>query len=257
MTGTRKDQITRITPETRSAMERAVPVEAAISLEINGIAYAVMMATPTDLEDFGVGFVLSEGLASTITDIKEVTVFEAELGWVVRIWLTDAKAGIEAARVRVRMADSACGICGLENLEQVSKPLPPITARLDVSNGSVFKALNALRDYQPLNKATGGVHAAAFCSADGDILAVREDVGRHNGLDKLIGHLAREGIDPKTGFILLSSRCSYELVEKTVMAGCAMLVTVSIATSMAVDRARQAGLSLIALARSDAMLDFS
>lgn len=254
MDGIRKDQVARITPNGRSLSQRDIPVEAPVSIEVNGIAYAVMMATPTDLDAYGRGFVLSETLAASADDIREVRIIETEKGWVVRVWLFDQAAGLQAARIRVRLADSSCGICGIENLEQVSRPLPPIGVSIDVSDAAIFKALEGLRLHQPMNAATGGVHAAAFCATDGEIVAVKEDVGRHNALDKLIGCLSVDKIDPKTGFILLSSRCSYELVEKTVIAGCPLLVTVSIATSMAVDRAQEAGLQLIARARLDEML---
>ena len=129
-----------------------------------------------------------------------------------------------------------------------------MTARLAVSRDAIAAALAALGDHQPIGRATGAVHAAAFCAATGDILCVREDVGRHNALDKLVGALARAGIDPASGFILLSARCSYELVEKTVRAGCPVLVTISAPTSLAAERAAAAGLTLVALARADSAL---
>lgn len=256
MNGKRTEKVQRIAASGRSSATRTIPVEAPVSIEVNGIAYAVMMATPTDLEAFGLGFSLSERIVKHTDDVREVSVAETDLGWIVRIWLHDAQAGVDAARSRVRIADSSCGICGIENLEHFSNPLPPVSAAIAVDDDAIFRALERLRDFQPLNAATGGAHAAAFCTPTGEIVAVMEDVGRHNALDKLIGNLAQKKINLKTGFFLLSARCSYELVEKTVIAGCPLLVTVSIATSMAVDRARDAGLELIALARSDEMLGF-
>ncbi len=152
------------------------------------------------------------------------------------------------------MSESSCGLCGIENIEEVLRPLPPVTARIATDRTAIANALMALPDHQPLGRATGAAHAAAFCSPAGAIELAREDVGRHNALDKLIGAMARAGIDPASGFILLSARCSYELVEKTVRAGCPMLVTISAPTSLAVERAADAGLTLVALARTDAAL---
>lgn len=149
------------------------------------------------------------------------------------------------------MSESSCGLCGLENIDAVLRPLPPVTARVTVPRAAIARALAALPERQPLGRATGAAHAAAFCDPDGDILLVREDVGRHNALDKLVGALARGATDPAGGFILLSARCSYELVEKTVRAGCPMLVTISAPTSLAAERAASAGLTLVSLARAD------
>jgi FdhD protein len=229
-------------------------VEAPIAIEFNGIGYAVMMATPDDLEDFAVGFALSERLAASPADILDVDPFETPQGWVLRITLTPERIAPIMERVRVRVSEGSCGLCGLENLEQIARPLPPLKASSQIDKSAIFTALDALRAHQPLNAATGGAHAAAFCGPDGRILAVREDVGRHCALDKLLGALARTGTSPASGFLLLSSRCSYELVEKTVIAGCPLLVTISTATTLAADRARAAGLRLVALARPDAAL---
>ena len=161
---------------------------------------------------------------------------------------------IALERARTRVSESSCGLCGIENIEQVLRPLPPVTARIRTDRTAIAAALASLHDHQPLGRATGAVHAAAFCSPDGTIRLAREDVGRHNALDKLVGALARAGIDAATGFILLSARCSYELVEKTVRAGCPMLVTISAPTSLAATRAVQAGLTLVTLARADSAL---
>lgn len=254
MTGSQSVSTQIITPNTRKDGTRTLPVEMPVAIEFNGIGYAVMMASPTDLEDFGLGFALSEGLIGSPSDVEEITPFETDKGWLLKIQIPKSALATVTDRVRVRVSEGSCGLCGLENLEQVARPLPPITANLDVKDTALFRALEDLRNHQPLNADTGGVHAAAFCTPDGKVQLAREDVGRHNALDKLIGALARAGISPASGFFLLSSRCSYELVEKTVIAGCPLLVTISTATSLAVSRAQAAGLTLIALARPDAML---
>lgn len=237
-----------------AALTRAIAVEAPVSVEVGGIGYAVMMATPADLEDYAVGFALGEALVESPDQIGRIDVQAIEGGWALRIWLPPERNSIALERARRRVSESSCGLCGIENIEAALRPLPAVTARIATDRAAIAAALAALGDHQPLGRATGAVHAAAFCSPAGDILLVREDVGRHNALDKLIGALARAHIDPATGFILLSARCSYELVEKTVRAGCPMLVTISAPTSLAATRAAAAGLTLVALARPDAAL---
>jgi FdhD protein len=240
-----------------AGLVRAVPVEAPVSIEVCGIGYAVMMATPSDLQDYAVGFALSEGLVEGPDQIRSVEAHPIEGGWALRIWLPPERTERALERARKRVSESSCGLCGIENIEEVLRPLPSITARIAVDRAAIAAALASLDDHQPLGRATGAVHAAAFCSPEGAIRLAREDVGRHNALDKLIGALARGGIDPASGFILLSARCSYELVEKTVRAGCPMLVTISAPTSLAAERAAAAGLTLIALARPDSALVIS
>lgn len=233
---------------------RAVPVEAPIAFEVNGIGYAVMMGTPSDLTDFARGFALAEGLAADAGEIADIRVHAAAGGHVVRLTLPPDRAEIAFERARTRVSEGSCGLCGIDSIEAVLRPLPPVTARIATTRDAVARALDALWALQPLGRATGAAHAAAFCAPDGAIARVREDAGRHNALDKLIGALAADGIDPATGFILLSARCSYELVEKTVRANCPMLVTISAPTSLAVERAAAAGLTLAVLARGDSML---
>ena len=235
-------------------IERAIIIEAPIAIEFNGIGYAVMMATPTDLEDFAIGFSLSEKLIDHPDQIVTIDAHEAETGWVLRIQLPQEKAEKVIARARQRVSESSCGLCGMDNLDEVMRPLPQITAQIDVPDAAIFSALKALRTHQVLNAATGASHAAAFCAPDGSILMTREDVGRHNALDKLIGALAKAGIDASTGFMLLTARCSFELAQKAILAGCPMLVTISAATDLAIKIAAQHGLKLISLARHDGAL---
>lgn len=233
------------------ALMRRIPIEAPVAIEYNGIGYAVMMATPADLRAYAVGLTLAEGLVERVGEIEDVDVHAIEGGWIVRVTLPPAQMDAVIERARTRVSESSCGLCGIDSIEQVLRPLPPVTARIATSRAAVAKALAALPDHQPLSRATGAVHAAAFCTPEGEIVAACEDVGRHNALDKLIGTLVLDGVDCASGFILLSARCSYELVEKTVRAGCPMLVTISAPTSLAVERAVAAGLTLVALARAD------
>ncbi len=236
-------------------IERAIIVEAPIAIEFSGIGYAVMMATPTDLEDFAVGFCLSEKLIDHPGQILSIDSHEAEMGWILRIQLPQEKTEKVIARSRQRVSESSCGLCGMDNLEEVMRPLPQITAQIDVPDAAIFLALGALRVHQVLNAETGASHAAAFCTPDGSILMTREDVGRHNALDKLIGALAKSGIDASTGFMLLTARCSFELAQKAILANCSMLVTISAATDLAINISAKHGLRLISLARQDGALD--
>jgi len=245
----------RRTPDGGSEkVERAIAVEAPVAIEFNGLGYAVMMASPVDLTDFAYGFSRSERLIDTAADIVEVEQHAAAQGQLLRITLADGLVGRVADRIRHRVSDSSCGLCGIENLEQALRPLPRVDRRCDADDAAIFRALSDLSAFQPLNIQTGTMHAAALCGPDGGIRLVREDVGRHNAFDKLIGAMLRSGLDWDQGFALLSARCSFELVEKAVLAACPMLVTISAPTSLAIERAREAGLRLLVLARNDAIL---
>jgi len=236
------------------AIERPVADETPIAIEYNGLGYAVLMATAADLDDLAFGFSRAERLIETARQIVDVEGHAVERGTMLRITLAEDRLDRVVERVRHRVSESSCGLCGIENLEQALRSLPGVAAGSPPPDRAVFAALGDLSAHQPLNAATGGVHAAALCGRDGAIRLVREDVGRHNAFDKLIGAMMRQGLDWDGGFALLSSRCSYELVEKAALAGCPTLVTVSAPTGLAIDRARQAGVRLIALARPDAML---
>ncbi|GAC1416478.1 MAG: formate dehydrogenase accessory sulfurtransferase FdhD [Novosphingobium sp.] len=237
------------------AITRTTIVEAPIAIEINGLAYAVMMATPADLDDFALGFCLSEQLIETPAQFESCEASDLDRGWLLRITLTSDCAAPLVERARLRLTEGSCGLCGIESLDQVLRPLPRVMTVLGISDAALFAAGAALRDRQPLGRATGAAHAAAFCQADGTIVTVREDVGRHNAFDKLIGALARAGMPPAEGFVLLSARCSFELVQKAVLAGVPVLATVSAASTLALDTARDHGLRLVSLLRNDSFLD--
>lgn len=239
---------------TTRQLEWAFAPEIPVALEYNGLSYAVMMASPSDLTDFVTGFALTEGLAKSVADVTSLDLSETDKGWIARATIRSLPIEQLAERVRSRVAESSCGLCGIDNLEVIAKPLPPVASHAPLQLDAIFRALAELRDHQPGNRATGGMHAAAFVDAQGVIQCVREDVGRHNALDKLVGAMARSGTPLAGGFILSTARCSYEIVEKAVKAGATTLVTISVATSMAAQRARAAGLSLFALARADEIL---
>ena len=243
-----------LTRDGRVIRERAVATECPVAISVSGFGYAVMMATPADLEDFAYGFALSERLIETPGQVERVEVRHEPRGVLLELWLADSRRTLVLERVRHRVGESSCGLCGIENLDQALRPLPQVAAPEAIAPDAIFKALADLSAHQPLSSATGAVHAAALADASGRIVAAREDVGRHNAFDKLIGHALRQGEPLDAGFVLLSSRCSYELVEKAALAGVRLLVTVSAPTTLAIERARTAGLTLIALARADEML---
>ncbi|WP_243843407.1 formate dehydrogenase accessory sulfurtransferase FdhD [Sphingomonas vulcanisoli] len=246
---------TRIAADGREeGIDRDVAEEMPIALEYQGIGYAVLMATPADLLDLAYGFSLSERLIDRADQILDIDLHQTPRGAILRVQLADDVVPRVTDRVRHRATDASCGLCGIENLEQAMRPLPKITAVSRASERDCFAALDALAAFQTLNRRTGAVHAAAACSAEGAPYLVREDVGRHNAFDKLIGAMLRSGKEWDGGFALLSSRCSYELVEKAVLAGCPMLATISAPTALALDRAAEAGLPLRVLVRSDALL---
>ena len=238
------------------AITRPLVDEAPVAIEINGIGYAVMMATPADLDDYALGFCLSEKLIGQAADFLSADAFEVSSGgWILRVLIDAPSAGPLLDRARLRLAEGSCGLCGIESLEQVLRPLAPVTAHLKVETAAIFRAVAALGDHQVLGRATRAAHAAAFCDADGTIVMVREDVGRHNAFDKLIGALAHAGRNPATGFVVLTARCSFELVQKAVIANIPVLATISAASTMAVDQARAHGLTLYSLAREDSLLE--
>lgn len=233
---------------------RLIAEEVPVAIELNGIGYAVLMATAEDLEDLAFGFAYAERLIESADQITDIDLHRHEAGIILRISLApDRVPGIHD-RVRHRTSESSCGLCGVENLEQALRPLPVLPTGQAIDFASVFAALQTLRDHQPLNALTGGVHAAAACASDGAIRLAREDVGRHNAFDKLIGAMLRRGDGWDGGFALLSSRCSYELVEKAVLSGCPTLVTISAPTTLAIRRAAEANLTLLVLARHDSLL---
>ena len=239
---------------TSASEQRAIPMETPVAIETNGIAYAVMMATPCDLEDFVTGFLLSEGLASA-DEVGDVALHPVEQGegFVARVNLPAHRLAPILERARRRLGDSSCGICGIESISAALRPLPPLQASSRAHPAAIRNALIAMKSGQRLGALTAATHAAAFFGEDGTLLALREDVGRHNALDKLIGALARRDMDPSQGFMVVTSRCSYEMVEKTVRAGCPLLIAISAPTDLAVRRARQAGLALAVVARDDSM----
>ncbi len=237
-------------------LTRAIAVEAPVQIVIGGAPFAVMMATPNDLEDFGYGFALTEQIAENVADIRGVEVEPAEDGWKLKIALSGARLQAHLARGRAMSGRTGCGLCGIEDFSQMPSPRPPLQTQAPIAAEAIRAALGELETRQPLNQATRAVHAAAWCGRDGTIVLVREDVGRHNALDKAIGALARGAIASDGGFFVITSRCSFEMVAKAAIFGAGTLVSVSAPTSLALERAQRFGVRLIAVARSDQALSF-
>ncbi|MDR7229319.1 FdhD protein [Caulobacter sp. BE264] len=231
-------------------IERITPQEIAVGLSFDGRPHTVLMATPEDLEDLARGFVVTEAVAAA-QDIAAIDIRTEEQGVLVDVRFRPG-AGPRKARPRNLEGRSSCGLCGVERLADAVRPLPVLAASETVLAHAVIpRALERLEAEQALGRLTRATHAAAFFSPDGDLVLLREDVGRHNALDKLAGGLLREEREPAAGFVVVTSRCSFEMVEKTVRLGCPILVAVSAPTALAIDRAQAANLTLVALARAD------
>ncbi len=235
--------------------QRTLPEETPVALVYNGGTQAVMMATPADLQDFALGFSLTEGII-TRDRLPEVEILahDTPTGPAVeaRMWVDGETEATLMARRRASVGPVGCGLCGIDSLTQALRPLPALPeAHVGVTVADIKFALGELRDWQPLHDETRAVHAAGFWQPGQGILLAREDVGRHNALDKLVGALARAGIDPALGAIALTSRLSVEMVQKTVMAGCPILLAVSAPTARAVRIAEEANLTLTSIARGD------
>lgn len=225
-----------------------VAVEVPVALVYNGISHAVMMATPADLEDFALGFSLSEGILQHPHELYDITIRTVDDGILVELDISAQRHAELRQRRRNLTGRTGCGLCGTESLDQAIRELPHVSAPR-ITDRAIQRALAELPSHQPLQKETGASHGAAWCDIEGTVLLAREDVGRHNALDKLIGALSRSAQSPEAGFVLVSSRGSYEMVQKSCQAGIGCLVCVSAPTSLAIDQARQAGLTLVGFAR--------
>jgi FdhD protein len=229
--------------------ERTLAEEVPVAFSYDGATHAVLMATPDDLEDFALGFTYTEGIIATAAEIAELAVLSVADGIVLRMWLTGDRSDAFAARRRRFVGPAGCGMCGLESLAEANRAIPISNYDFQVSRQHIEQAVAALPASQQLNMQTRAVHAAAFWQPDRSLL--REDVGRHNALDKLAGALLRAGWPAAEGIIVLSSRISIELVQKAAMMRAAILVGVSAPTALAVRTAEMAGLTLVGIARDD------
>ncbi len=237
--------------------------EVPVALEFNGISHAVMLATPLDLDDFALGFSLSEGILANRHELYGVEEERSADGITLKLDVASAAFARLKDRRRTMAGRTGCGLCGTESLSQVCRVLPalplplPLPTSAALTRQAIARAMNESRALQTVQQATGAVHAAAWCHADGTVALLREDVGRHNALDKLIGALAATAIDAARGFIAVTSRASFEMVQKTVLAGVPLLAAVSAPTTLAIGTAERAGLTLVGFARNDDLVVYA
>jgi FdhD protein len=234
-----------------SAGSRSIPEETAVALTYNGGTYAVMMTTPQDLRDFAVGFSLNEGVIGSPADIDSLDIVQLDDGVELRMWLSRPNADRLRERRRHIAGPTGCGLCGIESIAEAMRPAAVVDHGRQFSPQQIMVAMRNLPSRQKLNIETRAVHAAAFWNASSGIVALREDVGRHNALDKLSGALARGSIAAGEGIILLTSRVSVEMVQKSAAIGASVMVSVSAPTALAVRMADAAGITLAAIARAD------
>jgi len=230
---------------------RSIPEETAVAVTYNGGTYAVMMTTPQDLEDFALGFSLSEGVINSSADIDSLDIVRLDDGVELRMWLGQPRADRLQERRRRMAGPTGCGLCGIESIAEAMRPTATIGHGRQFSPAQIMVAMESLPSRQRLNIETRAVHAAAFWNATSGIVALREDVGRHNALDKLSGALARASVVTSEGIVLLTSRVSVEMVQKTAAIGASMMVSISAPTALAVRMADAAGITLAAIARAD------
>jgi FdhD protein len=231
--------------------ERAIPEETAVAFTYNTASYAVMMATPKDLEDFAVGFSLTEGVIPDLDAIEDIDIVEEEMGIELRIWLKAPDAAEFLGRRRKLAGPTGCGLCGIESLTEAMRPPPAVGEGLSFTPEQIMTAVESLQPLQGLNRETRAVHAAGFWEPERGIVAVREDVGRHNALDKLAGALARARTTARSGLVVLTSRVSIEMVQKAAAISAPVIAAVSAPTALAVRMAEACGMTLVAIARKD------
>jgi FdhD protein len=231
----------------------SVAAEVPVALVYNGTSHVVMMATPQDLADLALGFSLSEGILRRPSEMSELEIVELSSGIEIRMTIDRRRAAVFDVRRRNLAGRTGCGICGVDSLEAALRPLPKLRPSTAPSSVAIRRALAALPAAQRINSETHSVHAAAWADMRGEIKLLREDVGRHNALDKLIGAMPAASIDPAEGFVVITSRCSMEMVQKSVTMGIPTLVAISAPTTLAIRLAEDAGLRMIALARADSL----
>ncbi len=236
---------------------RDLPLEVAVALSYNGSTRAVMMATPADLEDFARGFTLTEGIAAP-SEIERIDAVETSLGIDLQIWLAPVAATRHVTRQRRQIGPVGCGLCGVESLEQAMEPvLPVVRSALSLTPEQVLSAMAALTGAQPLHSATRAAHAAGFWLPGQGIVCAREDVGRHNALDKLAGALACTVKGPSDGVLVLTCRVSLDMVQKSARLGASIVIAPSAPTAAAVDLAANTGITLVGLVRDGGFAVFT
>jgi FdhD protein len=236
---------------------REVAEECAVALVYDGTTAAVLMATPSSLSDLAIGFSLTEGIVKSVTDIQSLEIVPSLEGIELRIWLTSDAGRQFKKRQRRLTGPTGCGLCGIESLSEATRQIPSSTRAISLGPSEIGQAVEALANAQDLNRTTRATHAAGFYLPDEGLVLAREDVGRHNALDKLAGALATARIAGESGATILTSRVSVEMVQKTAVIGSCILVAISAPTALAVRTAEACGITLVAVARGSAFEIFS
>ena len=236
---------------------RALAAEVPVNLVYGSVPHAVMMCTPADLEDFAYGFSLTEGIVEDAEEIRDTWVETGHDGLRLHVELAPGRLREHLARKRAMSGRTGCGVCGIEDLKELPSTERRMDSQVRVAVSAIAEALSGLNEAQRLGAETRAVHAAAWARLDGTLVAVREDVGRHNALDKLIGALMRSDVDTQAGFLVITSRCSFEMVEKAARLGAAIVVAISAPTALALERARAHAMTLCAIARADTVTVFT
>ncbi|MFZ2101053.1 MAG: formate dehydrogenase accessory sulfurtransferase FdhD [Oricola sp.] len=230
---------------------RMLAEETPVALSYNGATLAVMMATPADLEDFALGFSLNEGVVSTAEEVEAIEAVAADDGIDLQIRIPESVSEKLSKRRRAMAGPVGCGLCGIESIEQALKSHPPVTSDFTIRESAIGAAVASMTKVQPINAETGSVHAAGFWTPHDGLVMAREDVGRHNALDKLAGALKRASIDASRGAILLTSRVSVEMIQKVAAIGAPVVLAISAPTALAVRTAQKANITLVAVVRGE------
>jgi FdhD protein len=249
---------TRVTGNHFSSTDDYVVDETPVALIYNGEPHVVMLATPCDLKDFAIGFSLTEGIIKNVSEISFMEITPCESGIQIHIRTNESNNNVSDKRQRNLVGRTGCGLCGTALIEEAVRNTPVVRSDVEISTEVIFNSLSRLDQSQPINSKTGAIHAASWVNDEGEIILVREDVGRHNALDKLIGALKGEiSVDHSTGFVIVTSRASYEMVTKTAFAGIAVLVAISAPTSLAIKIADKSNITLVGFARDNSCVIYT
>jgi FdhD protein len=246
-----QSKVERWQGNTRTIHQDYIAEEVPVSLVYNGAPHVVMLVTPTDLEDFALGFSITEGIIGSSAELLSTRIYNHANGIEVRLQIPESRFCELPDKGRNLTGRTGCGLCGASTLEQAIRPTQTVQGKLNISADELYAALTAIKDHQKINQLTGAVHAAAWIMPGQDVQYVREDVGRHNALDKLIGLLLRIGKNPSAGFVLITSRASYEVVQKAASVGISLLAAISAPTGLAIRLAEEAGLTLVGFVRDN------
>ncbi|MBU6468960.1 MAG: formate dehydrogenase accessory sulfurtransferase FdhD [Betaproteobacteria bacterium] len=250
-------EVVRLRGQVIEKTDDTVAEETPIGIEYNGVPFVVMLGTPQDLEDFAIGFSLTEGIVKNVNQIQSVTIEELDAGVRVAVTIDEKRFAILDGRRQNLAGRTGCGLCGTERIAQVFKPMSEVTTPFTLSRAHLERALEEMRHFQPLQQITGATHAAFWVNARGQIMLAREDVGRHNALDKLFGAMAQQAYDFENGAVLVTSRASYEMVQKTIQMGVGILVAVSGPTALAIRMAEEYQLTLMGFTRSHSQVIYT